>query len=169
MLVAVVTDLRSQKIHNALTFPAILFGLAWHSIFFGWDGFVFAISGFGLGLALMFLPFAMGIMGAGDVKLMAAAGAFLGTEIVFQAFLYTCIVGGIYSLTVMLFDPKMLKSVMIGFWRALNIFIASKQFSYAPVNSGKKLPKLCYGVAIAGGTAITVFSEYATELSRVWT
>ena len=77
-LVACVTDVRSRRIPNVLTFGAAIAALGYHSIAGGWDGAQNAMFGWVVGTAL-FLPFfLLGGMGAGDVKLVAALGAWLG-------------------------------------------------------------------------------------------
>ena len=81
LLVAVaacVTDIRSRRIPNLLTFGAALAAIVFHTFASGLDGLSAATFGWLLGVA-MFLPFfALGGMGAGDVKLLAALGAWLG-------------------------------------------------------------------------------------------
>ena len=109
LLVAVATDLRAMRIPNWLTFPAMLAGVVCNAalgahaggLSGAWDGLLFSLSGFGLGLGLMLIPFLLRVMGAGDVKLLAAAGAFLGAETVFRAFIWTSLAGGVYALGVL--------------------------------------------------------------------
>ncbi len=89
--VAVVTDLKAQRIPNFLTLPAILAGLAYHGLTRGLGGLSFAAAGLALGLAVMLVPYLLSVMGGGDVKLMAAVGAWLGVDDLFGAFLFTCL------------------------------------------------------------------------------
>lgn len=159
LAVAVVNDLRSQRIPNRLTCPAMLAGLAWHAATGGLDGALFSLAGLGLGLGLMLVPYAVGVMGAGDAKLMAACGAWLGAAGVFQAFLLTSLAGGLYALAVLSFHLPQLGRVMGGFWESVQIFIATRRFTYARREAG--LPRLCYGVAIAAGTAVSMALDAA--------
>jgi len=154
LAVAVVTDLRARRIPNRLTFPAMLAGLAWHAASGGVDGAIFSLGGLGLGLGLMIAPYAAGVMGAGDVKLMAACGAWLGAAGVFQAFLLTSLAGGLYALVVLSFNLPQLGRVLGGLWETIQIFIATKRFVYTRRAAG--MPRLCYGVAIAAGTALSM-------------
>lgn len=159
LAVAVVTDLRARRIPNRLTFPAMLAGLAWHAATGGVDGALFSLGGLGLGLGVMLVPYAVGVMGAGDAKLMAACGAWLGALGVFQAFLLTSLAGGLYALAVLSFHLPQFGRVLGGLWESLQIFIATRRFIYARRASG--LPRLCYGVAIAVGTALSVALDAA--------
>lgn len=92
--VAVYTDTKRGLIPNHVTFPAMALGLVLHTVTGGWEGLGFSSQGLALGLGLLILPFLFGGMGAGDVKLLAAMGAFLGPEMVFRTFIYGALLGG---------------------------------------------------------------------------
>src|ERR1051325_7898669 len=81
-------DLRARRIPNFLTFPAVIFGLV-INLSRGWDGFWFSLKGLGLGLLLLLLPYVFGGMKAGDVKFLAAIGAFVGAAGIVRIFLLT--------------------------------------------------------------------------------
>jgi prepilin peptidase CpaA len=75
---ACVTDIQSRRIPNWLTFGAAGAAVVFHTLTQGGGGFVFATSGWFVGALIMFLPFALRGLGGGDVKLVAALGAWLG-------------------------------------------------------------------------------------------
>lgn len=76
--VAAATDMMRFKVYNLLTIPLALLALAYHWNLFGWSGLLTSLSGMGLALVLLLLPYALGMLGAGDVKFVAALGAWLG-------------------------------------------------------------------------------------------
>ncbi|MGD9645119.1 MAG: prepilin peptidase [Pirellulales bacterium] len=90
-LAAAWTDLRSHRIPNALTVPAALAALAYHSLAPQGLGFLMSLAGLGVGLALLFVPAALGGSGMGDVKLLAALGAWLGPKLVLVAFVLSAV------------------------------------------------------------------------------
>lgn len=95
---ATVTDLRSHRIPNWLVGPFLVLGvgvLAWAH---GWHGLVQSAEGMGLGLASFGFLFVAGGMGAGDVKLMAAIGAWVGPRQLLLALLMTALAGGAMAL-----------------------------------------------------------------------
>ncbi|MFV0421267.1 A24 family peptidase [Oleidesulfovibrio sp.] len=157
LLIAVVTDLRSMRIPNWLTFPAIAAGLAYHGITQGLDGLLFSLAGLGLGFAMMLLPFILKVMGAGDVKLMTAVGAFLGLKGVFSAFIWTSLAGGVYALVVLLFHIPQLKAIGSSIKTSFTTMMVSGEMSYHAATEGQKLPRLCYGLAIAAGTIVSMY------------
>jgi prepilin peptidase CpaA len=59
-----------------------------------------SLAGFAVGLVLMLPGHVLGAMGAGDVKLFAAAGAVLGFNEVFEAFLFVALAGGLLAIAV---------------------------------------------------------------------
>ena len=66
---------------------------------FGWyNGFFFSIKGLLAGCGLLIIPFALGGMGGGDVKLLAALGSWLGYIIVVKVFLFGSIAGAFIAL-----------------------------------------------------------------------
>lgn len=95
--VAVFTDLREQRIPNWLTASGTLVGLILASLEMG--GFpTLALVGSGIALALAFPLFALGGLGAGDVKLFAAVGAFLGPAGLLPVVIYGGLAGGALAL-----------------------------------------------------------------------
>src|SRR5262245_42139787 len=81
-----VLDYRTQKIPNWLTVPAAVLALAYHSLAPGGSGVLFALGGFGIGFALLLLPWLLGGGGMGDVKMLAALGAWMGPVWILAAF-----------------------------------------------------------------------------------
>jgi prepilin peptidase CpaA len=93
-------DLRTRRVPNALTIPLALMGIACAASGVSELSLQASLIGVLLGLALMLPGYVFGATGAGDVKLLAAAGAWLGPAHIGIAFLYTAIVGGVLALVV---------------------------------------------------------------------
>ena len=97
---ACVTDFRTRRIPNLLTFGATGAALAYGAATGGLPGLGVAAAGWAVG-CLLFLPwFALGGMGAGDVKLLAALGAWIGPGAVVWLALYAAVAGGVFALVV---------------------------------------------------------------------
>jgi prepilin peptidase CpaA len=96
--VATVTDLRSRRIPNWLVFPALGAGMAVSTWMGGWRGLGQSVLGAGLALLLFGIFFLLGGMGAGDVKLCAAVGAWIGPGQMVMALLMTALAGGVMAL-----------------------------------------------------------------------
>jgi len=90
---AAVQDVRTRRIRNELTFPLVLAGIV--QSFFAMHTVSPSAACFGLlvGFALTFIMFAMGAIGGGDVKLMAAVGAWMGPAGALQVFAGAALVG----------------------------------------------------------------------------
>jgi prepilin peptidase CpaA len=97
--VAVVMDVREFRIPNLLTVPALVAGPLYHAAT-GTPGAVeSSLLGLALGFAVPFVLFAGGMMGAGDVKLMAAVGAWLGMDDLLRVLLVSAVAMGLCALT----------------------------------------------------------------------
>lgn len=158
LIIAVVNDLRFQKIPNILTFPAMVVAIAYNSWFNGLEGFLFSVEGIGLGMAVFIAFHLFGGMGAGDVKLMGAVGGFLGPKGVFIAFLFTALTGGIYSLVILAFHGY-LRGTARRYGTMLKTYLLTQKIVYTPASKEESKLRLCYAVAIALGTFITYFFE----------
>lgn len=96
VLLAAGRDLAERTIPNRFIVVALLCAAAAH--FAAGSPPWYPLAGLATGL-LLFLPlYLLHGMGAGDVKLMAAVGAFAGPGMAFQIALATCIAGGALSL-----------------------------------------------------------------------
>jgi prepilin peptidase CpaA len=76
---AVVYDIRYRRIPNKLSLAGVVLGVILHAVLSGWSGAALALASAMALLFGMFVFFAIGWLGAGDVKLLAAAGAIGGT------------------------------------------------------------------------------------------
>jgi prepilin peptidase CpaA len=107
-LIAAVTDVWKFKVPNILTLPLLVTGIVYHTVLggmteMGWmGGLVTSLLGIVCGSALLLVFNLMGGMGAGDVKLMAAVGAWLGVPFTFFVCLASSLAAGIYAVVLIL-------------------------------------------------------------------
>ena len=91
-------DLRTRRIPNWLTLPALVLGLTLHVVLLGLPGLVASLSGVAVVTALLLPSFALGGIGGGDVKMMAAVGALLGPGPAVISLMTGMVLGGIVML-----------------------------------------------------------------------
>jgi prepilin peptidase CpaA len=103
LVAAAVIDGWKLKVPNWLTFPMILSGWAYGLLAGGWAGLGYSVLGTFAGLGLLLPLYAIGGMGAGDVKLLAGVGAWVGTTITFYAFCWSAVAGGLIALAMVLY------------------------------------------------------------------
>jgi prepilin peptidase CpaA len=157
LAICVVTDIKSRKIYNIILFPVLLLALVLNVITGGLSGLAAALIGFATGLGILLIPYLMGGMGAGDVKLLAVIGALKGTGFVFDASIYMALVGACIALWAMLFHRE------TAIWcRSVFYFIYGlKHGMRIPIASPKGALTMTYpyGVAIACGALIALAWE----------
>jgi prepilin peptidase CpaA len=90
-------DIRFRRIPNWLVLPCILLGIALNSFLFEWAGLKSSLLGVGLAFIVYFPMYLLRGMGAGDVKLMAALGAWLGMPLTFYVFIASSLAAGVYA------------------------------------------------------------------------
>jgi prepilin peptidase CpaA len=94
-LIAAVTDVWKFKVYNALTLPLLVSGLIYHAWYAELSG---SLLGIMFGFAALVVLYIIGGMGAGDVKLMAAVGAWLGMPLTFYVFIASSLAAGVYAI-----------------------------------------------------------------------
>lgn len=160
-LVAAIFDVKSRRIPNLLTGPALLLALCLHLALDGWHGLFSALAaGFICG-AVFFLFYMAGGMGAGDVKLIAAAGCFAGLPDTAYLLCYTAIVGGVMALGLAVMRGRLGETIK----NVISIGRHHLQQGLAPhpelnVRNQHQL-RLPYGVAIAAGCLLIIWLHRA--------
>ena len=154
---ACVYDLLSRRVPNALTFGAAAVAIVMHGILSGWGGVGFAAAGWATGLALFIPLYALGGMGAGDVKLLGAIGAWLGPMGAVWTGLYGAIAGGLLALAVALwkgYTKTALRNVgaMLRLWS-----VAGVQPIQGLTLADKRSVRLPYALPLAAGTLATLW------------
>lgn len=152
VLFATYSDLRWRKIPNCLTLPAIALGFVLNFVGNNWNGVIFAFIGLLLGMGLLMLPYLLGGMGGGDVKLMAALGALLGSYAILNVFLYTTLVGGAIAVVVAVANKSLVET-----FKKMWLFLKCVFLFQAPSTGAlvfKKSHTVPYGVAIGAGTLL---------------
>lgn len=95
-------DGKELRVPNWMTFPMVFSGFVYNGVTAGWLGLEAAFIGMLVGLATLLPLYAVGGMGAGDVKLMAGVGAWLGAAITWYAFCVSAVVGAIMAIVMVL-------------------------------------------------------------------
>jgi prepilin peptidase CpaA len=97
-LAGAVTDVRSARIPNRLTYTAVLVALALRTILLGVAGLKSGAFGMLVAGGLFLFLFVLGAMGGGDMKLMAAVGAWVGSDEVMTLILAAALAGGVLAI-----------------------------------------------------------------------
>lgn len=149
LLTSVIIDIRYRKIPNYITLPVILMGIILNLILYKLVGIADSGKGILVALGIFIIPYILGIVGGGDVKLMMAVGALKGVNFALYSSFSVIICGGIISGIILIRQKTKLNDFLI----KLGIFIFQKKVieenkSYFP-----------YSIAIAIGVIIILCLE----------
>jgi prepilin peptidase CpaA len=150
LVTAIASDLRWRTIPNWLTTPAVLLGLGFHTVMNQFAGFVYSLEGAAVGLGLFIIFYVCGWMGAGDVKLFAAVGSFLGPVQTISAAISIALVGGLLAFLVLGFNQGW-RRMGLRLWSHVETMFLTKSAQGLIPEQGVA-PKVPYAVAIGLGT-----------------
>ena len=155
--VACAFDLRTRRIPNWLTFGAAAAGLVFQVVTGGTSGLERGVGGWAAGIALMLAPYLLGGMGAGDVKLVGALGAWLGPGDTFWVAMYTGIAGAVMAVVVGAWHGY-LRQAWSNLWLLLAHWRVSGLRPFPELTlSASRGPRLAYAVPILAGTIVMLW------------
>ncbi|MHA7679437.1 A24 family peptidase [Cupriavidus sp. PET2-C1] len=153
---AAVCDIRSRRVPNWLVGSGLAIALGVQWVVCGPAAGSWAwLSGMATGLALFIGVYLLGGMGAGDVKLMGAIGAFTGPLGAAHVAVISCLAGGVLALSMMLLKKESRQTLA-----SLSTLLLSLPFgarAMPSVNDEQRTSrsiKLPFAVAIAAGTLL---------------
>lgn len=163
VIAAAVIDVQSYRIPNWLTVGGMVLGLAWNTALApdAFRGFLWTLAGLAVGLVAMLPFYAIKVMGAGDAKLMAMVGGFLGFPAILFAILFIFIAGGVVAVAFALSRRSAGRM-------ASNVAEVSRNMAFGlmtgvrpavPLAAGPSIGKLPYGISIAIGTIAYVVAQ----------
>jgi prepilin peptidase CpaA len=154
--IGAIYDVRNRRIPNFVTFPAIVFGLLLHFSLGGWRQLGSAATA-GLICGFIFLVFHLaGGMGAGDVKLITAAGCIAGLSLVGHLLILTSLAGAVMAIGLALYRRRFKE--MMANMGALAVHHKTSGLAPHPelhVSNAQTL-RLPYALAIAAGSALSL-------------
>jgi prepilin peptidase CpaA len=159
-------DIKTRRIPNYLTLGTALAGLGFQTGMHGWAGLASGLGGMALGFGLLIGFYILGGIGAGDVKGLAALGAWLGPQKTFELFIGMAIFGGVLSVALLWWRGQLWSTLGQGLIALKNWF-----FNYIllrPHRSLKRQPAANPAASSAGGIpyAVALAAGMATLLVR---
>lgn len=171
------TDMRERKIPNIITLPAIAVGIILNFMDIGFNGLIYSFSGMVFGLTVFIIPFSLGMLGAGDVKLMAAIGALMGWKFAVLSTLFSAIAGLFVVVGYLIYKKK-----FIEYLKVILAFFLKPIINYLSIKIGVDFHKnmkissynlkvenseelyVPYGIAIALGTIFVLGCQISGQV-----
>ncbi len=154
------TDLRTHKIRNLAVLIVLLAGVAWQFLQAGWQGLGDGLLGMLLGFAVFLPIYIKRITSAGDVKLMAACGMFLGFDDAVYALAITLISGAVYALVIITIGGGLKSSLQRWIYGLRALVYRNKNLYIPPAEGDVAAGYFPYALAIVTGALAPVIIRW---------
>ncbi len=154
LVVAAVIDGFELRVPNLITYPFLFSGWAYSLAAFGWEGLWWSVSGALLGMGVLMLFYAIGGMGAGDVKLMGGVGAWIYWTNTYYCIIGFAVVGAVLAVGMVLVSGKW-KHHYQQFWtiaKEITVIRDPEKLSEIAAKRKPTMMLLPYGIPIAIAT-----------------
>ncbi len=159
LVICFITDIKKQKIYNKVIFPSLIAAVILNVWFSGFAGLKLSLFGFAAGLCILLIPYFLGGMGAGDVKLLSLIGAAKGSIFVLNTAIYMALIGGVVAILVIIFQKNTISFIRTLFsWLVSFVCGIKCKLQFPKSYFSKKYP---YGTAIVGGAMICLLFKGA--------
>jgi prepilin peptidase CpaA len=156
LTITAIIDIKTRRIPNVINLCLFVFGIVYNFVCNGWHGLFEGFLGAVIALGILIVPYSVGMLGAGDVKLMSSIGALMGYKFIIVNIWVVLIVGGLCSVIVLVIRKQI--SYVLFILKSLFLLPFTKDvkgfFKYIDETSTTSLP---YGVPIMLGTVITAW------------
>ena len=160
VLIAGMGDLRTRRIPNRLTVPALLVGITVNVLVGGWHGLAMSLEGAAIGLGLLLPVVLLRGLGAGDWKLMGALGAMVGPSLTITILMVSVCLAAAWGVVEM-FRQHRVKSTLLNLWELVHGFVV---FGLQPNPNisidAPPLIKLPFGAVTAVATALALSAAW---------
>jgi len=151
-------DYSQRRVPNWLNLAILLCGFVAQGWYFGWSGLWTGAMGMLIGFGVLIVPWMMHGMGAGDVKLMAAVGVWLGPKLTLYSFGVGAMIGGVAAIVMIVSTGRLrMACTNIGLILAK---CSSRQTVFSETGSAKSFGQtsqlLPYGVPLTAGTLLVL-------------
>jgi prepilin peptidase CpaA len=155
-VVGAVNDVRGARIPNWLTYSGLGSALVVRLTVFGWTGLKGGFAGLLFAGGIFYLLFLLGGMGGGDVKLMAAVGAWAGSQQVTPILSGSAVAGGVLAV-LYVFAYKQWRQTLLNTTAIAQHHLTSGIRPHPALNiRTSSVMRIPYGLAIAVGTFYSV-------------
>ena len=157
LLLALISDLRTYKIKNSITFSFMAVGITSNAITDGISGILLSAQGILLPFVFLVLLYAMRILGAGDIKLFCAVGAIMGAGFALHAAAYSFICGGVIAAALVLTRKNGADRFKYLFTYMKCCVISMEVLQYTDFEDRQDSSKFHFSIAAAAGTIAAAF------------
>lgn len=160
IVLALISDIRTYKVKNELILFFVIIGTTTNILLEGINGLKFSLCGMITPIIILFILYALRMLGAGDIKLFSAVGTVMGAGFVINAMAYSFIFGGIIALGVMFVNKNGRQRLKYLRQYIKACFLSFSLLPYTDLSNKNDGAKFRFTYAIACGVLLEISVSY---------
>lgn len=156
IVLSLISDIKTYKIKNYIILPFILFGIITNCFIYGIRGVSISLWGMAAPVLVLFVFYALRMLGAGDIKLFSAIGALMGVRFVLYSIAFSFIAGGVMALIIISINRDWKKRMLYLFNYLKCCFLANSLLPYTDFGEKNDGGKFHFSFAMACGAIISL-------------
>lgn len=154
IVLSLISDIKKYKIKNRIVLPSIAAGIATNFLIHGTSGLKDSFAGTVIPVLVLFIFYALRMLGAGDIKLFSAIGAIMGMEFVLYSMAYSFLAGGVIALFILAINRNWKQRLIYFFNYFKACFLSNSLLKYSNFEEKNDKSKFPFAYAIACGVVI---------------
>lgn len=159
LILSLFTDTKNYKIKNSIILFFAIAGFTLNCIQSGFTGIINWFIGLAVPMIVLFVLFALRMLGAGDIKLIAVIGGLLGLDFLIKSSLYILMIAGVMALIKMMINRNLVIRFRHFFDYIHNIIINKQIGIYDEINTKDRSHVIRLSYAIGAGTIYQMFID----------
>ncbi|MDP4094486.1 MAG: A24 family peptidase [Bacillota bacterium] len=163
------SDVFKNRIKNSITFGFSVLGMLTNLIISGFNGLASSVLGWLFPVVLLFILYALRMLGAGDIKFFSAVGAIAGWHFVIPAIIYSFVFGGIEGLFILVFDKNASNRFNVFYTYVKSCFLSLSLMEYEGFNKSGRDGTFPFMYAAVPGTLFQMLAAITgIQVVKLW-
>lgn len=154
---SLISDIKTYKIKNKIVLTFMILGMGANVVTDGIKGIKVSLLGLITPILILFILYALRMLGAGDIKLFSAIGSIMGVKFAIYSMAFSFLSGGIIAIIILVLRKNGVERLRYLWLYMKNTFLSMSIQPYTEFEDKRDTGKFRFAYAIFVGTVLALF------------